>query len=84
MQQTLGYRHIYFRWFGRMNATDALLNPVKDRNEPIDRETLEFEGLMIEKLLNTSGWLLNSLRLVNLICFDHYSSIIFLRIPEGT
>jgi len=38
-----------------MNATDALENPVKDRNEPIDRETLEFEGLMINQLLNTTG-----------------------------
>lgn len=38
-----------------MNATDALQNPVKDRNEPIDRQTLEFEGLMIKQLLNTSG-----------------------------
>jgi hypothetical protein len=25
------------RWFGKMNATDALLNPAVERNEPIDQ-----------------------------------------------
>lgn len=44
------------RWFGRMNGTAALLNPAKNRAEPIDPRMLEFEGDMIKILLNTSHY----------------------------
>lgn len=37
-----------------MNVTDALINPSKERNEPVDKATLEFEQQMIEAMLNTS------------------------------
>ena len=43
-------------WFGKLNATEALLHPAIERNEPIDRKTLEFEGEMIAVLLNTTGY----------------------------
>ncbi len=52
----IGAKASIIRWFGTLNATDALLNPVIERNEPIDRKTLEFEGEMITAMLNTSGY----------------------------
>lgn len=44
------------RWFSRLNATESLSNPVKDRDEPIDQRTLDFEEEMIKTLLNTTGY----------------------------
>ena len=44
------------RWFGKMNATDARLNPVKGRGEPIAQDTLDFEGEMIKSMLNQSDF----------------------------
>ena len=44
------------RWLGKMNATEAKLHPVKGRGEPIAQETLDFEGLMIEIMLNQSDF----------------------------
>merc|ERR1712012_809355 len=44
------------RWFGKMNATDARLNPVKGRGEPIAQDTLNFEGEMIKSMLNQSDF----------------------------
>ena len=52
----IGARATVIRWLGKMNATEALLNPVVERNEPIDRRTLTFEGEMIAALLNTTGY----------------------------
>jgi hypothetical protein len=43
-------------WFGKLNATEALLNPAIEINEPIDRKTLQFEGEMIATMLNTTGY----------------------------
>ena len=43
-------------FLGKMNATEALLHPVKDRGEPISKETFEFEGDMIKVLLNETGY----------------------------
>lgn len=43
-------------WFGKMNATEALLNPAIERDEPIDKRTLKFEGDMIAALLNKTGY----------------------------
>ena len=39
-----------------MNATEAKLHPVKGRGEPISQQTLDFEGLMIEIMLNQSDF----------------------------
>ena len=44
------------QWFGEMNTTEALLHPTKDRGEPISKETFEFEGDMINVLLNQTGY----------------------------
>ena len=44
------------QWFGDMNATEALINPVKNRGEPISKETFEFEGDMLKVLLNETGF----------------------------
>lgn len=49
--RVVGAKATVVRWFGRMNGTDALLNPVKDRGEPEDARTLEFEGDMLRVLL---------------------------------
>ena len=54
--KVIGAQASVIRWFGKLNATDALLNPAIERNEPIDRKTLEFEGAMIKEMLNTSGY----------------------------
>ena len=44
------------RWLGKMNATDAKINPVKGRGEPIDQATFDFEAEMIAAMLNTSDY----------------------------
>jgi hypothetical protein len=44
------------RWFVKMNATAALLQPAVERNEPIDKRTLVFEAEMIAAMLNTTGF----------------------------
>lgn len=44
------------RWFVKMNATEALKNPLVERDEPVDIKTLEFEGDMLEIMLNKSGY----------------------------
>lgn len=43
-------------WFGRMNGTEALMMPVKERQEPITQGTLEFEGEMLDVMLNQTGY----------------------------
>lgn len=52
----IGAEATIIRWLGKMNTTSAKLNPVKGRGEPIDADTLEFEGMMIEAMLNTSDY----------------------------
>jgi predicted RND superfamily exporter protein len=42
------------RWFVKMNATEALLNPLVERDEAVDIRTLEFEGAMLEIMLNNT------------------------------
>ena len=44
------------QYFGDMNATEALLDPAKGRGEPIAKSTFEFEGEMIDVLLNDTGY----------------------------
>ena len=44
------------KWLGQMNATEARLNPVKGRGEPIAQDTLDFEGQMIKVMLNQSDF----------------------------
>ncbi len=44
------------RWFGKMNVTNAKENPVKNRGEPLDLATLDFEGAMLKVMLNTSNY----------------------------
>ena len=44
------------QWFVDMNSTEALLHPVKNRGEPISKETFEFEGNLIDVLLNETGF----------------------------
>ena len=44
------------RWFVKMNATEALRNPLVERDEPVDLGTLEFEGDMLTIMLNRSGY----------------------------
>ena len=52
----VGAKATMMRWFSKMNSTEALLNPIRFRDEPIDRRTLDFEGEMINVMLNTSGY----------------------------
>ncbi len=52
----IGAKATIIRWFGRLNASESLLHPVKDRDEPIDQKTLDFEGEMIKILLNQTGY----------------------------
>ena len=42
------------RWIGRMNMTSSKLTPAEGRGEPIDPLTLEWEGNMLDVLLNQS------------------------------
>ena len=42
------------RWIGNMNMTSSKLTPAEGRGEPIDPKTLDFEGDMLDVLLNTS------------------------------
>ena len=44
----IGAKATIMKWYNTMNATDALLNPVKGLNNPVDRQTYEFEGRMLE------------------------------------
>ena len=44
------------KWLAEMNTTEALLHPAKNRGEPISKYTMEFEGMMIEALLNQSQY----------------------------
>ena len=52
----VGAKATLVQWFGKMNGTEALLNPVADRDEPIDRRTLQIEGDLLEVLLNQTGY----------------------------
>ena len=52
----IGAKAAVMRWFGRLNATESLINPVKDRDEPIDQRTLDFEGEIIKVLLNQTDY----------------------------
>ena len=42
------------RWIGKMNMTSSKLTPAEGRGMPIDPKTLEFEGNMLDVLLNSS------------------------------
>ena len=42
------------RWIGKMNMTSSKLTPAEGRGEPIDPKTLQFEGDMLNVLLNSS------------------------------
>ena len=44
------------KWLANMNTTEAILHPTKNRGEPISKYTMEFEGMMIEALLNQSQY----------------------------
>jgi predicted RND superfamily exporter protein len=52
----IGAKATVIRWFGRLNASESLLHPVTNRDEPIDQRTLDFEGEMIKILLNTTQY----------------------------
>ena len=52
----IGAKATVMRWFGTLNSTATLLNPVRFRDEPIDHRTYNFEGEMIKVMLNTSGY----------------------------
>jgi len=41
----VGAQATVIRWFGKMNATDALLNPAVERNEPIDQVSMSLNFL---------------------------------------
>ena len=43
-------------WLSSMNITEVLENPRGDRGEPVDDPTLEFEGAMIDVLLNQTHY----------------------------
>ena len=40
---------------GKQNSSRALSDPVKGRGEPIDKDTFEFEGKMIQVMLNATS-----------------------------
>jgi len=42
-----GAKATIMKWYNMMNATEALLNPVKGMNHPVDKKTYEFEGQML-------------------------------------
>ena len=50
----VGARAAVVRWFSQMNTTAAKIAPVKDRGEVIEQSAFDFEGEMIQTLLNTS------------------------------
>jgi len=52
----VGAQATQIQWFGRINATEALLHPAPDRDQPIDQVTLDFEGDLVDVLLNTSWY----------------------------
>ena len=43
-------------WIGKMNTTSARLSPAPDRGEPVAVDTLDFEGAMVDVMLNESGY----------------------------
>ncbi len=50
----IGAKATIIRWLGQMDTSEAKDNPVQGRGEPIDQATFDFEGLMLEVMLNTS------------------------------
>ena len=50
----LGATATTMRWIGRMNMTSSKLTPAEGRGEPIDPRTLEWEGNVLDVLLNAS------------------------------
>lgn len=50
----IGAKASVVRWFSEMNSTAAKIAPVKRRREPIEQKVFDFEGVMIETLLNKS------------------------------
>ena len=52
----VGAKATLMQWFGKMNGTEALTNPVVDRDEPVDRRTLDFEEDLIQVLLNRTDY----------------------------
>jgi hypothetical protein len=49
MIRKIDSRAALMQWFGRMNGSEALANPVADRDEPVDRRTLDFEGDLLQE-----------------------------------
>jgi len=52
----IGAKATVIRWFGRLNTSEALIHPVRERDELIDQRTLDFEGEMLKVLLNQTGY----------------------------
>lgn len=46
----------FITWLTDMNMTEALENPVPNRPEPINQRAFEFEGKMLDVLLNKSNY----------------------------
>ena len=51
----IGAEATIIRWLGKQNSSRALSDPVKGRGEPIDKDTFEFEGKMIQVMLNATS-----------------------------
>lgn len=54
--RVIGAKATIIRLFGRMNATAAKLNPAENRGENIDPRMLEFEGDLIQVLLDKTDY----------------------------
>ena len=54
--EIIGAKATYIIWLGRMNMTEAKLNPAPGRGEPISMSMLQWEGDMLEVMLNKSDY----------------------------
>ena len=52
----VGAQATFITWLTDMNMTEALENPVPNRPEPINQRAFEFEGKMLEILMNQTGY----------------------------
>ena len=50
----VGAQATFITWLTDMNMTEALENPVPNRPEPINQRAFEFEGKMLDILMNQS------------------------------
>ncbi len=53
----VGAKAAIIRWIGQLNSTSAKLEPVKGRGEPVDQQSFEFEGALLNILLSNQSWL---------------------------